>query len=275
MMQRIGPTWIRIVPVLLALVAPVVISLLPRHARAERSVATPKPEAEAQARNLTVQAKTAFDAGHFAEAAALLVRAYAASPSSTLLYNMGRAYQQAGDRARAIDAYQGYLATESAPPDEGAIRHTIQQLKDEIAKEHALAERAFREEREKRQAQAARVEAEERAKHAPNPLPWIVAGTGAGGLVAGGVFGALAKTAHHDAASDPDVDSALSKQSSAKSFATISNVAFIAGGTVALSGLLWGILDLRAAARSGTVSVALGLASPHVSCEASSCPSFS
>ena len=255
MMQRIGPTWIRIVPVLLALQVTLV---LPRHARAERSVEKPKPEAEAQARNLTVQAKTAFDAGHFAEAAALLVRAYAASPSSTLLYNMGRAYQQAGERARAIDAYQRYLASESAPPDEGAIRHTIQQLKDESAKEQALAERAFREEREKRQAQAARVEAEERAKHAPNALPWIVAGIGAGGLVAGGVFGALAMTAHRDAASAPEVDSALSKQSSAKSFATISNVAFIAGGTVALSGLLWGILDLRAAARPDTVSLALG-----------------
>jgi len=249
MMQRIVPTWIPVAPVLIALVATLA---LPRCARAER------PATEAEARNLTVQAKTAFDAGHFTEAANLLVRAYAASPSSTLLYNMGRAYQQAGDRTNAIDAYQRYLASESAPPDEGAIRHTIQQLQDEIAKEGALAERADREEREKRQAQAARVEAEERARHAPNALPWIVAGTGVGGLVAGGVFGALAVSAHRDAVSDPDVDSALSKQSSARSFATISNVAFIAGGTVALSGLLWGILDLHAAARSDKLSVTLG-----------------
>jgi tetratricopeptide (TPR) repeat protein len=249
MMRRRVPTWIPVAPVFIALIA---TSVLPRCARADR------PTAEAEARNLTVQAKTAFDAGHFTEAAALLVRAYAISPSSTLLYNMGRAYQQAGDRSNAIDAYQRYLATESAPPDEGAIRHTIQQLQDEIAKEGALAERAEREERERRQAQAARIEAEERARHAPNALPWIVAGTGVGGLVAGGVFGALAAGAHRDAASDPDVDSALSKQSSAKSLATISNVAFIAGGTVALSGLLWGILDLRAAARSDKPSVMFG-----------------
>jgi tetratricopeptide (TPR) repeat protein len=249
MMQRIVPTRIPVVAVLIALSA---TTVLPRPARADQS------RAEKEARSLTVQAKTAFDAGHFAEAAALLVRAYAASPSSTLLYNMGRAYQQAGDRANAIVAYERYLASASAPPDEGAIRHTIQQLQDEIAREDALAERAFREEREKHQAQAARVEAEKRAKHAPNALPWIIAGTGAGGLVAGGVFGALAMNAHRDAVSDHGVDSAQSKQATAKSFATISNVAFIAGGTLALSGLLWGILDLRAAARSDKFSVALG-----------------
>jgi tetratricopeptide (TPR) repeat protein len=249
MMQRRVPTWVSVAPLLMALAA---TFALPGRASADR------PTAEAEARGLTVQAKTAFDAGHFADAAALLVRAYAVSPSSTLLYNMGRAYQQAGDRTNAIDAYQRYLATESAPADEGAIRRTVQQLQDELARESALAERADREASEKRHAQAAQANAEERARHAPSALPWIVASTGVGGLVAGGLFGALALSAHHDAASDPEVDSSLSKQSAARSLATISNVAFVAGGTVALSGLMWGILDLRAAARSEKISVTLG-----------------
>ena len=80
----------------------------------------------------------AFDEGRFAEAAALLERAYALAPSSSLLYNLGRAHQQAGNKRRAIDAYRKYLAAETSPPDEGLVRRSIKQLEDELDQEAAL-----------------------------------------------------------------------------------------------------------------------------------------
>src|SRR5881394_2762228 len=64
---------------------------------------------------LTLRAKAAFDRGNFAEAAELLTRAYAVKPSPALLYNLGRAYQQAGEKARAVEAYDRYLQSEAHP----------------------------------------------------------------------------------------------------------------------------------------------------------------
>ena len=138
MMQRIVPTWI---PGRFGL------DRAGRHVGSATLLTRRSAYPGSRSTQFDGRSEDRVDAGHFAEAAALLVRAYAISPSSTLLYNMGRAYQQAGDRNNAIDAYQRYLASESAPSDEGAIRRTIQQLQDEIAKEGALAERAEREER--------------------------------------------------------------------------------------------------------------------------------
>lgn len=223
------------------------------------------------ARTLTLQAKAAFDAGRFAEAADLLSRAYALKPSATLLYNMGRAYQQAGDKQRAIDAYEKYLATESFPTDEGAVKRSIEQLKQEIAKENSLHDqaatekaRADREAAEREKALREKADAEERAKHKASALPWIVTGVGVGGVVAGVIVGALASAAHDDAVAEPQAAAAETKQASAANLALAANVTLIAGGVIALTGLVWGIFDVRAAASSHKVSIGIGPGSVFV-----------
>ncbi len=211
---------------------------------------------DSEARRLTVHAKTQFDAGHFREAADLLERAYAVKPSSALLYNLGRAYQQAGDKDAAIDAYQRYLASELAPADEGAVRRTVQQLETDRARERALAERAERAERASAQAQQAnRDKPAPRAQPAPpprhaSPWPWVLMGAGAAGLATGSVLGVLATSSHHTAVAEPEVGAARAKQDSASRFATAANVAFVLGGAALAGGLVWEVIDLRATARS-------------------------
>lgn len=233
------------------IVALVMLLFLP----AQIVAAAPTRDPDAEARALVVSAKSAFDAGRFGEAAELLERAYVVRPSATLLYNLGRAYQQAGEKTRAVDAYNRYLATEKSPPDEGAIRRTVQQLEDELARERALAERlerANREAEEQRAAQAAREQVQVRTRRDPSAIPWVVAGVGVSGLAAAGVFGGLASHDHDGAVSAATVTDAQSKQSSAEGFATVANVALVAGGVLTLTGVLWGLLDLRASSHGKT-----------------------
>jgi tetratricopeptide (TPR) repeat protein len=218
-----------------------------------------------------LQAKAAFDSGAFLEAAELLKQAHALKPSPALLYNLGRAYQQAGDRLKAIDAYEAYLAAQAHSADEGAVRNTVQQLRDELRHEEELRQRADAEraraedEAAKKRgaelaadaARRASVVAERRARRTRS-LPWIIAGVGGAGLILGGVFGGLTLSRHSAAVSDPDASAAQSEQNQAKTFATVANVAFVTGGVLAAAGVVWGIVDVRAAARSGRVRASVG-----------------
>jgi tetratricopeptide (TPR) repeat protein len=210
--------------------------------------------ADPDSRELSQRAKAAFDAGDFMTAAKLLEEAYASKPWPVLLYNLGRAYQQAGSKARAVEAYQRYLEREPSSPDAGAVRESIRQLQEQIdrdrdleAQARAAKERAAHDAEEANRARAAAREANERAKHRPSPGPWITVGVGLGGVAAGLVFGALAVSAHSAAVADPAAPQAVSDQSSAQTDATVANVLFIAGGTIAVVGVVWGIFDLRLA----------------------------
>jgi hypothetical protein len=66
-------------------------------------------------------------------------------------------------------------------------------------------------------------------------------------VAAGVVFGALAASAHSAAVNDTAAVQAISDQSTAQTFAVVANVMFIAGGTLALVGVIWGIFDVRVA----------------------------
>jgi tetratricopeptide (TPR) repeat protein len=234
------------------------------------------PEARAQepqgaarakdARALTVRAKSAFDAGDFAQAAQLLEEAYRLSPSSALLYNLGRAYQQAGSRQLAVEAYTRYLASEPTSPDRGAVQRSIDQLKDELAQEAAL-ERKARVERERADYEAEQRKKAERERRdalenpptsRPSPLPWILTGVGVAGIATGAVFGAVSGGAHDDAVREPSAGAAESKQSRAQTFALGANIAFVAGGALALAGVVWGLFDLRATMLSRRAQLAIG-----------------
>jgi tetratricopeptide (TPR) repeat protein len=218
-----------------------------------------------RAGELALAAKAAFDRGAFRDAAELLKQAYALKPSAALLYNLGRAYQQAGERASAVDAYQAYLASESHPADEGAVRKTVEQLLDENRREADLRARAEEEAKSKRDAELAAEEARrasrvavENVRKSRGAIPWAIAGVGAAAVVAAAVFGGLALSQHSSAANDPVASSAQAKQDQAKSFAIVANVGFAAGGVIAIAGILWGIFDLRAT-RASRLHLTLGV----------------
>src|SRR5512143_2470066 len=56
------------------------------------------------------QSDRAYAAGDYGRAADLVRAAYALYPEPILLYNLGRALEQAGDTRGAIDQYTRYLA---------------------------------------------------------------------------------------------------------------------------------------------------------------------
>jgi len=90
-----------------------------------------------------------------------------------------------------------------------------------------------------------------------DPLPWIVAGVGAGGVIAGIVLGLVAQGEHSSAISEPVHELALAEQQRAYDLATGANVAFIAGGTVVLIGVVWGIVSLATSASSSSTRAAI------------------
>lgn len=68
----------------------------------------------ARAREVFQAGQTAFAEGRFEEASSLWLRAYELADRPAILYNIGTAYDRAGDEARALDYYRRYL---DADPD--------------------------------------------------------------------------------------------------------------------------------------------------------------
>ncbi len=79
-----------------------------------------QPASNAQARRLYQSGQRAYEAERFAEALEYFEQSYTRSQRTELLYNIGRAAEEAGNRTRAIQAYEQYLAT---PSTDEAARH--------------------------------------------------------------------------------------------------------------------------------------------------------
>lgn len=85
-------------------------------------VETSAPDAQRKedARAIFRQATAAFKAGEFAVAAERFEQANAVLPSAATVYNAARAWQEAGQNARAANAYTKALATPGLPVDHSA-----------------------------------------------------------------------------------------------------------------------------------------------------------
>jgi tetratricopeptide (TPR) repeat protein len=193
-----------------------------------------------RAMELFEKSETAYDQGRFAEAIALLRQAYALEKEPVLLYNLGRAYEGLGDLAGAAQAYEDFLRAQPDAPDRGALERRIGTLRRQLTEREALRRKA----------------AAEKPRTA-SPIPWIVAGVGAGGLAAGGLVGVLASNKHDDAVREPTYREADRLESQAKSMATAANVCLVAGGVLLVVGVVWGILDVSASRRASGAAEAL------------------
>ncbi len=194
----------------------------------------------AHAMQLFHNSADAYKAGHFDDAIALLKQAYALKQEPILLYNLARAYEGVGDLENAVTNYRGYLAASPNADDRGAVEQRIATLDRQIAERDAL----------RKKPEPARPKEEHRS---PSAIPWIIAGVGGAGLIAGGAFGGLSLSSHSAATSDSQV-TAQDDQSRAHTFATVANVCFIAGAVIVVVGVTWGVLDVRAANRTMTAS---------------------
>ncbi len=189
--------------------------------------------AEQQALALFEQSVTSYENGRFQDAVDALREAYRLKPEPVILYNIARAREGLGDVAGAANSYGEYLAADPRAPDRGAIEKRISTLKAQLRERDEL----------QRQRDNARARAGRPARSA-GAVPWVVAGAGAAGLVAGAVFGALS-VLRHDAALGDAQTSVDGDQSVARTFATASYASLLAGGVVLGIGVVWAIVDSR------------------------------
>ena len=232
---------------------------MPSAARAQTS--KPSESARATAAELFKASAETYRQGDFKGTVTLLSQAYALDPQPVVLYNLGRAHEGLGDLDAAIDAYDRYLKADPKAPDRASIEQRVATLQRQRDERRAL-EKQRDDERE--QAKAAAEEqrrALERAKQRPEVAPrsrsvgpYVVAGLGAAGLIAGGVLGVAASSKHASASSEHVQQTAIDQQDQARTLATVSTISFIAGGVLLLSGVTWWVLDAPSTKPRGTAS---------------------
>jgi tetratricopeptide (TPR) repeat protein len=203
---------------------------------------------QARAAELFNKGAEAYRRGDFPQAIALLLEARSLDPQPVLLYNLGRAYEDSGDVDAAIATFTKYLDEDPKAVDRGAIEQRVSRLKRQRDERIAL-EKQRDEERQRADAEKADRERQEResavlVRPSRSVAPYIVAGVGVAGLATGVVFGLVSKSKHDSASSatTSQVD-AIDQQDTAKSFATISTVSFIAGAVLVAAGATWWFLD--------------------------------
>ena len=217
------------------------------------SMAARPDDARTYALELFEQSKTLYDRGEFREAAALLERAHAAYQEPVLLYNLARAYQEAGELEKALDAYERYLAADPEVKDRAGIEQRIARLREEL---HSVENRdqvvptpAALGATASHTTPSSSVPVDTRDAHDPNRpsksiLPWVVAGTGVVVLGSGAVLGVISNGHHTNAEEEANSARALAEQGKAEDFALAANIAFGVGGILLAVGTAWGIVVL-------------------------------
>jgi tetratricopeptide (TPR) repeat protein len=202
---------------------------------------------KAAAHKLFEQSELRYRDGRFQEAAVLLREAYALDPAPILLFNLARALESGGDLDGAVDAYTQYLEADPRARDKGAVAKRLETLRAQIKDKEDLQRVRDEDARRMQEVEHEAKLAKERPpkESSSDPWPWIVTGVGAGGLIAGVVMGYLAEKRRQEAVDEPINLQANNLAQQARSLQTGANIAYAAGGAVALGGAVWLILSQR------------------------------
>jgi tetratricopeptide (TPR) repeat protein len=185
-------------------------------------------------RELVQQATEAFGRGEFERAIELTDAAYAIKPHPRLLYNRARAHEALGHAEQAIADYQSYLERDPESEDKETVSGRIKALRAELARRDAMRRRQH--ELAKQQPAPAEPQA---ASSGPGAAPWITLGVGGAGLAAGGVLALLSRQRYDDAETAGSGERAAELRDSGDGLTTGANVAFVVGGAVVISSLIW------------------------------------
>ena len=222
---------------------------------------------QARAAELFNKSADAYRRGDFQQAVTLLLEARSLDPQPVLLYNLARAYEGLGNVDAAIDTFTRYLDEDPKAADRGAIEQRISTLKRQRDERLTLEKQRDAERTRADEEKAARASSPRPAPH-PAPRerslgPYLVSGAGVAGIASGVVFGLLASSKHDGAASASTAQqAAIEQQDTAKTFATVSTVSFIAGGVLVAAGVTWWVIDGMAATKQGAgpATLRIGLA---------------
>lgn len=172
----------------------------------------------------------AFNRGEFIESAELLEQAYALEADPTLLYNIARAYESAGDLAQAREAYERYLA--EAPPD-AELRQRVERRVQIIRSQP----------RAPQPSPDVPMVPEAPRHREVNAAPWIIFGIGVATLGAGLAVGILGVDTANRVNAASMIDG-IKLRDEARTYATAANVLYAVGGLACVVGGIWGIIDV-------------------------------
>lgn len=198
----------------------------------------------------TDKALAAFEAGDFDSAIALFEQAYAEEGNPNYLFNIGRVFEEKGDLRSAIDRYEKFV--NSAGVDLESREFANDRLK--VLRDIVAAEDQAKAEEEQRIADA---EAAKRRQAEPNntsqpagptqeditrkrtrTIGFVLMGLGAAAAIGGGAAGGIALGRHNDFEDEADPDEAASLKQSGQTLSSTADGLFIAGGVVAVAGLV-------------------------------------
>lgn len=227
------------------------------------------PAASDRAQILFEQSEAAYREGRFDEAISLLKEAYRLTPDPVVFYNLARAYEGKGDLTEAAASYERYLAEAKDIPDRGGLEKKIETLK-KLAAERKAAEAAKRaSEAPKPPPPKQEPKGAVETSH-PSPVPWVIAGLGGAGTIAGAIVAGLAFAKNEDADAAVSQQETADLRASAEDMALAGNITMGVGGALLLAGTIWGIVDVvksgkSASAEKAQVRVRVGAGSVSLS----------
>jgi tetratricopeptide (TPR) repeat protein len=202
---------------------------------------------KARAVELFRKSEEAYRQGDFAQVIRLLDEAYALDPQPVLVYNRARAAEGLGDLDGAITGYEKFLNDEPNTPDRGAIEQRVATLKRQRDERAALVHDRDTRRNEPPPRPPPPPPAQPPPPGAPEAhrslLPYVVAGAGGAGLVAGTIFGVMALSKKDDAVAERTQQRSMDLKDSADHLATASTVSFVLGTVLVLAGATWWVVD--------------------------------
>jgi tetratricopeptide (TPR) repeat protein len=244
----------KLVPVLLA-----ALLVLPVPARAQRAGAA----APRNARELIKQAEKLFEQKKYLEAAEALAKANELSPDSRLIYNMARAYDQAGQVKEAISYYEQYMTEGDDAQLRKRARSSIDRLRLQQEREAAATAEAEAERKrlhEEAQAAEARMRQEREtarlaeeanqqrltaayqdslaARRRMQVTSFALGGVAVVGAGLGTVFGLQARSARADFDAATTLDAKVAARDTTRSKALVADIGFGVGLVSAVAAVL-------------------------------------
>jgi tetratricopeptide (TPR) repeat protein len=202
----------------------------------------PGSEAAAEVEELNAAALEAFKNKEYDEAARLFEAAYEKNPEPNYLFNIGRVYEEKGDFEKAIEWYDRFIHLPEVELQAREIAlERLRVLRAIVAESKAEAE-------PKETPKEVVDEPEEDARKPTPPLRiagYVLLGIGGAALVAGGGFGGAAVQRNNDLDSFNTLEARNEAIDKGKRNALIADSLFIAGGVVALTGLVLVLVSLK------------------------------
>lgn len=224
---------------------------------AQASAALDEPAGEgdspkARADALSDEAVLKFEAKAYDEAVDLFEQAHAIDPQPNYLFNIGRVYEEKGDLENAIVFYQRFVGESGVDLESRQVaterlkvlREAVKQLHDEPAGGTTEPGPATDPQPE-RDTEVDRPQDTERTRKL-RIAGYSLMGVGGAALIAGGAVGGVALGTTRDADDAMFVDDQESLRRKARTQAGAADGLFIAGGVLAVVGLVLVLSTLRA-----------------------------